>query len=41
MTGTPGFFISPAGKPGKLLVGAQPADAFYQAIDAALAQAAK
>jgi protein-disulfide isomerase len=39
VTGTPGFFISPAGKPGKLLVGAQPADAFYAAIDAALAQA--
>ena len=39
VTGTPGFFISVVGKPGKLLVGAQPADAFYQAIDAALAQA--
>ncbi len=36
VTGTPGFFISPVGKPGKLLVGAQPADAFYAAIDAAL-----
>jgi protein-disulfide isomerase len=39
VTGTPGFFISPAGQPGKLLVGAQPADAFYKAIDAALAKA--
>jgi protein-disulfide isomerase len=34
VTGTPGFFMG-----GKLLVGAQPPDAFYKAIEAALAKA--
>ena len=38
VTGTPGFFIQTSAG-GKLLVGAQPADAFYKAIDSALAKA--
>ena len=39
VTGTPGFFIQTSSGGGKLLVGAQPADAFYKAIDSALAKA--
>ena len=38
VTGTPGFFIQTSAG-GKLLVGAQPADAFYKAIDSALSKA--
>jgi len=37
VTGTPGFLIQTS-TGAKLLVGAQPADAFFKAIDAALSQ---